>query len=56
MRLCRGKRPRGARPSQVVVALFLALEMAQFAILGSGHGTGFLCFFRLQLKSMQSAA
>ena len=27
MRLCRGKKPRGARPSQVVVALFLALAM-----------------------------
>ena len=28
IRLCRGKRPRGARPSRVVVALFLALVMA----------------------------
>ena len=41
MRLCRGKRPRGARPSQVVVALFLELTMAQCAILRQWARHGF---------------
>ena len=30
--VCRGKRPRGARPSQVAVSPFLALAMAQSAV------------------------
>ena len=42
MRLCRGKRPRGARPSQVVVALFLPLKS-----LYCGNGTA-----RLSLVSI----
>ena len=45
MRLCRGKRPRGARPNKVLVALFLALAMAQRATLLQWARHGFSLFF-----------
>ena len=56
MRLCRGKRPRGARPSQVVVALFLELTMAQCAILRQWARHGFFSIGCRGARSMQSAA
>ena len=40
MRLCRGKRPRGARPNQVLVALFLPLVMTQSVVMRCGETTG----------------
>ena len=56
MRLCRGKRPRGARSPQLLVILLLALAMTQCVNCAAGHGTGIFSSSAAPCKIEQSAA